>query len=579
MWVVKETACAAHIYGKRRVHMEAFTSMHHWQDGPFDLKPSADRAFCEGANHMVWHTASHQPPEAGRPGWVYGAGTHLTTNLVWWPMAKAYLDYLARCSFLLQQGQFVGDVCYYYGDQGYNFVPPKHVEPSLGYGYDYDVTNRDVLLERMSVRDGKIELPEGIRYALLVLPDRQDIDLEVLQQIERFVRAGATVVGPRPNRATGLTNYRDRDQQVRKLAERLWGPCDGHTVFEHAYGEGRMVWGRKLRELLAERGIGPDFAFTSANDDADIDFIHRRTDQADIYFVRNRRPNWEQIEAVFRVPDCQPQRWDPDSARMVPEPRYRTTANGVAVPLRLAPHGSTFVVFQSGQSEPGPLHLAIGDRPAKEDAVRIDHWDGSRLRLTAFQPGMIRASAGDTRAQEIPVGELPEPRVLGGPWELRFPPDLGAPAEVTLERLISWTEHPDAGVRYFSGIGSYHRSFTIPAEWRGAKRRVFLDLGDLWSIAQVYVNGTSQRILWKPPYRVDISESLRDGANELVIEVANTWSNRLVGDARSPESSSFTKTNITSTGGRRWKDAPLLPSGLFGPVRLIPAQVVEATLQ
>ncbi|MBN1443390.1 MAG: hypothetical protein JXA90_11835, partial [Planctomycetes bacterium] len=219
LWVVKETACAAHIYGKRRVHMEAFTSMHHWQDGPFDLKPSADRAFCEGANHFVWHTASHLPPEAGKPGWVYLAGTHLNTNLIWWPKAGAFIDYLARCSFLLQQGLFAGDVCYYYGDQGYNFVPPKHVDPSLGFGYDYDVANREVILTRMSVReDGRIALLGGMSYALLALPERDDIDLDVLGKIEELVREGATVVGSKPNRSSGLAGCPERDRKVRELA-------------------------------------------------------------------------------------------------------------------------------------------------------------------------------------------------------------------------------------------------------------------------------------------------------------------------------------------------------------------------
>ncbi len=230
LWVVKETACAAHIYGHRRVHMEAFTGFHHWTDGPSFLKISADRAFCEGMNHVVWHTASHQPPEAGQPGWVYGAGTHLTPNLVWWPMAKPFLDYLARCSYLLQQGLFVGDVCYYYGDQGSNFVPPKHIDPALGYGYDYDVTNREVLLQRMTVQDGRITLPDGMQYELLVLPEREDIDLQVLQKLEQLVAQGATIVGPKPNRTGGLEGYPQRDQQVRQWADKLWGDCDGRTV-------------------------------------------------------------------------------------------------------------------------------------------------------------------------------------------------------------------------------------------------------------------------------------------------------------------------------------------------------------
>ena len=256
MWVVKETACAAHIYGKRRVHMEAFTSMDQWQDGPFDLKPSADRAFCEGANHFVWHTASHLPPEAGKPGWVYHAGTHLNTNIVWWSKARPFIDYLARCSYLLQQGLFVGDVCYYYGDQGYNFVPPKRVDPSLGSGFDYDVTNREVILNRMSVQDGRIRLPDGMSYALLVLPDRPDMELDVLKKLAQLIRDGATVVGPKPTRSNGLTDYPGRDAQVRQLADRVWGDCDGRNVLEQAYGQGRIVWGRELRELLRERGIG-----------------------------------------------------------------------------------------------------------------------------------------------------------------------------------------------------------------------------------------------------------------------------------------------------------------------------------
>ena len=178
--------------------MEAFTGFRHWQDGPFELKPSADRAFCEGMNHIVWHTSSHQPPEAGSPGWVYHAGTHYTPNLIWYQKSKPFIDYLARCSFMLQQGLFVADVCYYYGDQGANFVPPKHIDPSLGYGYDYDVANAEVIINRMSVKNNRITFPDGMSYALLVLPDRKDISLTVLGKIESLVKSGATVVGPKP---------------------------------------------------------------------------------------------------------------------------------------------------------------------------------------------------------------------------------------------------------------------------------------------------------------------------------------------------------------------------------------------
>ncbi|MBN2132927.1 MAG: hypothetical protein JW741_25735, partial [Sedimentisphaerales bacterium] len=289
VWVVKETACAAHVYGKKLVDMEAFTSWRHWQDGPFELKPVADRAFCGGANHFTFHTAAHNPSATARPGWVYHAGTHMNPSIAWWPKARPWIDYLSRCSYLLQQGVFVADVCYYYGDQGFNFVPPKHIDPSLGYGYDYDVANAEVILARMSVKAGKIALPDGVSYEFLVLPQRDDIDLAVLQKIELLVQKGATVVGPKPTRSNGLADYRNRDRRVREIADRLWGPCDGTTCTEHAYGKGKVVWGKPLRKVLQLRDVGPDFSFAPCHaPDYEIDYIHRRTPDADVYFVSNR---------------------------------------------------------------------------------------------------------------------------------------------------------------------------------------------------------------------------------------------------------------------------------------------------
>ncbi|MCP5109966.1 MAG: glycosyl transferase family 2, partial [bacterium] len=223
VWVVKETANAAHIYGKKVVQMEAFTSFRHWQDGPADLKGIADRAFIGGANQFVWHTMPHTPPEAGLPGWVYHAGTHFGPHLVWWPMAKPFLDYLSRCSYLLQQGLFVADVCFYYGDGGYKFVPEDIVHPMLGPGYSFDYVNSEVILTRMDVRDGRLVLPDGMSYKLLVLPDDDSIDLDVLRRLKELAGKGATIVGPKPTKASGLAGYPDRDAEVRALTDFISG--------------------------------------------------------------------------------------------------------------------------------------------------------------------------------------------------------------------------------------------------------------------------------------------------------------------------------------------------------------------
>ncbi len=525
LWVVKETACASHIYGKGIVDMESFTSWRHWQDGPFELKPLADRVLCDGVNHFTLHTAAHNPSATDRPGWVYHAGTHAGPNTAWWPKAKPWLDYLSRCSYLLQQGLFAADVCYYYGDQGFNFVPPKHIDPALGYGYDYDVTNAEVLLTRMSVKDGRVVLPDGMGYELLVLPEREDMDLAVLEKVEQLVQAGATVVGPKPTRSNGLGEYRRRDVAVRAVAARLWGPCDGTTCKENTYGKGGIVWGTSLRDLLQARGMGPDFGFVSDDKECDLDYIHRRAAEADIYFVINKREQWQDVSCAFRVSDKVPQLWLPDTGEVTACSSYECAKGVTRLPLRLPPFGSVFVVFRQTADVPARAKRG-GDAPAKS-------WE------------------------------------VDGPWLVSFPPGWGAPVSKAFPQLVSWTQDSDEGVQYFSGVAAYRKTLDLVPEQLRPDQRLVLDLGRVRLVAEVYLNGRSVGILWKPPFQVDITDAAKAGANDLVIEVANTWSNRLVGDAQT-EGRDFCRTNITKslTWTVPWKDTPLLESGLLGPVRL-----------
>ncbi|UCC98936.1 MAG: hypothetical protein JSW66_03430 [Phycisphaerales bacterium] len=584
VWVVKETACAAHIYGQKIIDMESFTSWRHWQDGPFELKPLADRAMCGGTNHFTFHTSAHTPPHAGLPGWVYHAGTHINPALVWWPKAKPFIDYLSRCCYLLQQGLFVGDVCYYYGDQGFNFVPPKHVDPSLGEGYDYDVTNPEVILTRMSVRDGKLVLPDRMSYELLVLPNRDDMDLEVLSKLEELVRAGATVVGRKPIRSNGLTEYPRRNREIRRLADKLWGPCDGEKVKEHRYGEGTIICGRSLREILHTRGIGPDFSFTRRNGPAaNLDYIHRRDGNVDIYFLRNTKMSWEQVECTFRIFGRRPELWDPTTGRITEQLIFESVEGGTRIPLRFSPAGAVFVIFRD---EPRRDHIVAVKRnktqilPTSSGAARefaaLEVLPGQHndIELRIFKNGTYVLKTARGRDIRIDADALPDAREITGPWEVRFAPGWGAPASKVFPSLISWAQDSDDGVRYFSGIAAYHKGFDIAAEQLAAETEIFLDLGRVRFVADVHLNGKNLGILWKPPFRVNVTEALRPGKNELVVEVANTWSNRLTGDANSPASERYCRTNITKslTWEVPWKDTPLLESGLLGPVRLVTAR-------
>ncbi|MDO8539623.1 MAG: glycosyl hydrolase [Opitutaceae bacterium] len=564
--VIKEPASAAHIYGKRRVHLESFTSSRHWSEGPQDLKESADRVFCEGGNHFVWHTWTHNSPEGGMPGWVYGAGTHLNRNVTWWPQAPAFLGYLARGSFLLQRGNFVADVLYYYGDGGGTFVGPRRNPLSLGPGYDYDVTNAEVILNRLSVRDGRLMLPDGTHYGMLVLPERPDINPAVLAKIEQLVRDGATVIGPRPTRASGLEGFPGSDTRVQEIGGRLWGDLDGKTRTSREQGAGRVVFGRSEREVLQEKGVAPDFTGPAA-----LDFIHRRDGDAEIYFVRNKERTVFEGTATFRVRGRTPELWDPRTGTIAPAGASRRAGHGMEVALQLAPLGSVFVVFR--------------DRPVATPVAMVP--PGTAVEIRNGRPHLVTERAGTHRVtlqsgaqRSVVVPPLPETIDLGSDWKVDFVSPAGAPEPITMQRVGPWTQSPVPELKYFSNTGNYRRTFSLPAGWRAKAARVELDLGRVWAIGEVRVNGTPLGVVWTQPFRVDCTAALRDGENEVVVSVTGTWHNRLVGEARGALPR-WTKTNVAiskrGTGDDYqvgpWKNLDPIDAGLFGPVRLVPIAV------
>jgi len=576
MQLVKEISCAAHIYGKKEVQGEAFTSFLHWQEGPAELKPLADKAMCEGLNRFIYHTSAHTTPEAGIPGFVYHAGTHFNSTRVWWPKSKPFTDYLARSCFLLQQGNFVGDVLYYYGDQAPNFVKPKHVDPSLGYGYDYDVTNSEVILTRLDVKEGRLVLPDGQSYEILVLPDQDHANLEVLKKIEELVKKGATIVGRKPVRSHGLNDFAERDERVKELADKLWGSCDGVTVFENRYGKGKIIWGRSLKQVLFDRGLGQDFRYVSNSDSTSLDFIHRRRDGEEIYFVTNTRNECETFDGIFRVDGKIPEIWNPVTGTIRKVAVYEIEDGSTRIPLNLQPHGSLFVIFR----EEARQHIVSVDYdgnqifPMDEDGQISGFCTdiqtiGSDVSTIVPREGRYSFTLSDGKKKALNVDDIPPSFEITGAWEIDFPSGWGAPMQTTFPELMSWTESDQDGIRYFSGIATYNKKFNIPQDLIEDELLTILDLGSVKEVADVYLNGKNLKILWKPPYQLDISGAVKPGENVLTIEVANTWSNRLTGDDRQPEGEQYTKTNITGPNFQNnilWKDAPLLESGLLGPV-------------
>ena len=537
----KQTASAAHLYGKPIVAAEAFTSFIHWLDSPATLKPTADRAFCEGFNRFFIFSSATRS-EDGYPGTEFCAGTHFNRKITWWQQARGFSDYIARCSHLLQQGRFVADVLFYNGDACPNFVPPKQVDPSLGPGYDYDVCNSEILLTRVGVVDGRIVLPAdapesgnaggaGITYRLLVLPECVTMPVEVLAKLKACVAAGMTVIGPRPARAPGLKDYPQCDRQVIAMADELWGDCDGKSITEHAYGHGRVVWGKTIREVLDSAGVKPDFCYSGARPGAFLDWIHRRAGSTDIYFIANRLDRAEKACCTFRVSGRQPELWNPVTGERRDLPQFEPTAGGTSVPLEFEPHESMFVVF----------------------------------RTTIQPPPAERSHASPNFPARAALREIE------GPWSVRFDPQWlypldGLSAEqvagsFTFDHLTDWRTRPEPAVRHFSGTAVYQKDFGhVPDESRGSNR-IWLDLGVVKDVARVRLNGRDLGVVWCPPWRVDITGAIEPGRNTLRIEVVNLWPNRLLGDGLLPAGARRTQTNFPA-GPKQ----SLLPSGLLGPV-------------
>lgn len=542
--VVKEVSSASHIYGPKIVEMEAFTSFQHWQEGPFEMKPIGDRAFAEGMNRVVVHGSTHNPAGTGYPGIVYHAGTHYNDKRVWWKKVKPFNKYLARVSYILQKADFEADVLYYYGDTIPNYGGHKHGRFSPGAGYDYELVNTEILLN-LEVKDGRIVNPEnGAAFKLLTLTKEKEITPAVLAKLQYLIGKGAVVIGDRPSNAP----------------EQLWKRFHPDLLKS---GKPAVYEGVTTAKMLEALKVIPDFDYDDKGFYT-LDYTHYQKDGMDFYFVVNTTGDWITRDLRFRQHQRIPEVWDPVTGQITPVSVFEQRDGHTSLPLSLAPFESKFVVFKAGNT---------GETYTKVSSVGID-------------PPKIRYRENDMEIWENGVFELHygkktrtiqnrlSAKTLDGAWEVYFDKKWGGPEKAVFPELTSWTLSDNEGIRYYSGTARYEKQFMHPVHASDhPNSRVYLDLGDLSHIAEVWLNGQSLGITWAKPYRFDVTGLVAPGMNKLVVEVANTWSNRITGDAITGQK--FTQTNIPDTYIKGinqnripWKEVPLIPSGLFGPVTL-----------
>ena len=507
----RESASVAHIYGQNLAAAESMTAAAApWAWSPATLKPTADQEFLNGINRFVIHESAHQPLVGKAPGMTLGPfGQWFNRNETWANEAGAWVNYLARTSFLLQQGKFGADLIYFYGEDSNLTAIFDKKSPDVPAGYGFDYVNADALIHELHVMNGRIETKSGMSYRVLGLdPYSEHMSLPVLRAIYGLVKDGAVVAGPKPIDDPSLA---DDLAEFQKLNTELFG--DGTGI--HTVGKGTVYAGQNLGEVLRAIKVAPDFDYTKPASDTHLEFVHRRLGDGDLYFVDNRGDNGQRIEATFRVTGKEAEIWHPETGKTEPA-SFRIADGRTTVPLNLEPWGSVFVVFRK---------------------------------------------ATTATSRNLPAGEKKELATLDGSWNVSFQSGRGAPDSITVDKLASWSDSSNPGVKYFSGTGTYTKSFDAPAAWLARGAQVWIDLGDVKNLAEVSVNGKSLGIVWHAPYRVDVTSALKPGANELVVKVTNAWVNRLIGDEQ-PGATHYTFADVKPYRA----NSPLLASGLIGPV-------------
>jgi len=514
----RESASVAHIYGQNLAAAESMTAAAApWAWSPATLKPTADQEFLNGINRFVIHESAHQPLVGPRtaPGMTLGPfGQWFNRNETWADQAHAWIDYLARTSFLLQQGHFGADLLYFYGEDSNLTAIFEHTSPDIPAGYGFDYINADALIHELRVDNGCITTKSGMSYRVLGLDAySKHMSLPVLKAIEKLVKDGATVAGAKP---ADDPSQADDHAEFDRINSELFG--DGTGV--HTVGAGKVYAGQSLTDVFGALKLAPDFDYTKPESDANLQFVHRKLADGDIYFVDNRSDRDETVDAAFRVAGKAPELWYAETGASKPA-TYKTADGRTTVPLHLEPWGTVFVVFRKATTE-----------------------------TSRAEPKITDSKLADVE----------------GPWKVSFQPDRGAPPSITLDKLSDWKDSGDAGVKYFSGVGTYTKTMQAPAAWFKKGSHLWLDLGDVKNLAEVTVNGKDLGVVWHTPYRVDVTSALKPGANEVSIKVINSWVNRLIGDQQ-PGATKYTMADVHPYKA----NSPLLASGLLGPVAVVRA--------
>ncbi|GAB3712906.1 hypothetical protein GCM10027592_51750 [Spirosoma flavus] len=504
---IRESASVANIYGQNLVAAESMTAAGNaFSSYPEKLKRTADLEMASGLNRFVIHTSVHQPLDDKLPGFSLGPfGQWYTRQETWAEPGKAWIAYLGRSCYLLQQGRNVADVLYYYGqNQNITWITREKL-PALPTGYEFDFVNASALIDAISVKNGQLVAKSGNTYRLLVLDESaRSMTLPVLKKLRDLVKAGAKVAGTKPEQSPSLSD----------------NPADFQAIVNEIWTSPNVVKG-SIADALKAQNVAEDVIIKNAT--SKILYRHRQTADQDFYWLDNRSDNPTTAEVSFRVTGKVPMLWNPQTGK-TETVSYQIKEGRTIVPLQFESWDAYFIVF------------------------------GGKATTIAFTK---------------PAEKTAELMAISTPWTVRFQEGRSAPPQATFASLASWTGNSDPGIKYFSGTATYENSFNLSSVDKLAY--YVLDLGDVKNMAEVIVNGQNMGIIWKKPFRIDVTSALKTGANNVSIKVTNTWVNRLVGDQQ-PDAKKITFVTMPFYKA----DSPLQPSGLLGPVRVLSTTSAKA---
>ena len=513
----RASSSAAHIYGKRTVSAESYTSAGMaYQRYPAMLKRRGDWSYTEGINQVVLHLYIHQPYEDKTPGINAWFGTEFNRKNTWFFQSKSWIDYQRRCMFMLQRGLPVNDICYFIGEDVPKMTGTRI--PELPDGYSFDYINAEVIMTRLSVKDGQLILPDGMSYRIMVLPPLETMRPELLRKLKQLTDQGACITGPPPDHSPSLQDFPSADEEIRSLSAELWDSTNDNSVQPTNYKKGKIWNATGLQPVLDQIGLDPD---VSVPENLPILWIHRRLEKTDIYFITNQGESPVSFEAAFRVSDRKPELWDATDGMIRELPAFSQSDKTTTVPLKLDSYGSAFIVFRN---------------------------DGNP-------------------SSEVLEENFPDPKILiniDTPWEVSFDRLMRGPeSPVKMADLKDWSKSSDERIKYYSGKAVYKNTFEldkIPPEGI-----IYLNLGNVSVMAEIRINGNKAGAVWTSPWQAEITKFLKTGENKIEVEVVNNWVNRLIGDSRLPESERKTWINLNQIK----RDDPLQQSGLLGPVTVV----------